>query len=174
MTLYASVFDSPVDEVFVAVDEDGAVVALLFLNGRSREETAADLATAVEWDDSRCQRVRAEVEEYFRGDRRRFEFRMAPKGTEFQHEVWGELQKIPYGKTVSYGYVAEKLGRPGAARAVGRANATNPICLAVPCHRVIGSDGSLTGYGGGLGTKDRLLAFERGESSPQGSLLGRW
>ncbi len=163
MTIYAAVFPSVLGELFVAVDESGAVVALEFLKGRRPEEVAPHLAGELIMDDTRCSKVRRQVEEYLAGERRRFDLALAPRGTAFQREVWAELRRIPYGETASYGEIAHRLGRPGASRAVGRANATNPISLIVPCHRVVGADGSLTGYGGGLPVKERVLALERGE-----------
>jgi len=99
---------------------------------------------------------------YFAGERHSFALPLRPAGTEFEVEVWEELRRIPYGETLSYGELADRVGNPGAARAVGRANACNPIPIIVPCHRVIGADGSLTGFGGGLDTKRRLLDLERG------------
>ena len=90
---------------------------------------------------------------------------MAPDGTDFQKQVWAELMRIPYGETISYAELAKRMGRDGAARAVGRANATNPIAIVVPCHRVIGSNGKLTGYGGGLPRKEFLLALEHKQLS---------
>ena len=105
--------------------------------------------------------VAAQLEEYFAGDRKEFTVPLAPSGTPFQLAVWTELTKIPYGSTVSYGDIARALGkRPVAARAVGLANGANPISVIVPCHRVIGSDGGLTGYGGGLERKELLLRLE--------------
>lgn len=108
-----------------------------------------------------CAEVAHQVAEYFRGERLEFNLPLGPEGTAFQKLVWSELVRIPCGTTVSYGHLAKRLGRPGAARAVGRANATNPIWLVVPCHRVIGSNGTLTGYAGGVELKDKLLAWER-------------
>lgn len=99
--------------------------------------------------------------EYFAGERAAFDLRLEAVGTPFQHTVWNALRQIPYGQTVSYGQIAERIGRPGASRAVGLANGKNPISVVVPCHRVVGSDGSLTGYGGGLGRKQFLLDLER-------------
>jgi methylated-DNA-[protein]-cysteine S-methyltransferase len=99
---------------------------------------------------------------YFAGERHTFALPLRPAGTEFEVDVWEELRRIPYGETLSYGELADRIGNPGAARAVGRANACNPIPIIVPCHRVIGADGSLTGFGGGLDTKRRLLDLERG------------
>lgn len=98
--------------------------------------------------------------EYLEGRRRAFDLELAPEGSPFQHEVWRALGEIPFGETRTYGELADALGRPGAARAVGRANATNPIAVVVPCHRVIGTDRTLTGYAGGLPRKRALLELE--------------
>jgi methylated-DNA-[protein]-cysteine S-methyltransferase len=97
---------------------------------------------------------------YFAGERRDFALRLAPRGTEFQQNVWAALRTIPYGETRTYGQIAAQLGNPAASRAVGRANATNPICVIVPCHRVIGADGSLSGFAFGEHLKRRLLQLE--------------
>jgi methylated-DNA-[protein]-cysteine S-methyltransferase len=123
--------------------------------------------------DAREIRVAAQLAEYFAGTRRTFEVRLAPQGTPFQRRVWEAVAAIPYGKTRSYGAIAAEIGAPSAVRAVGAANGQNPWPIVVPCHRVIGSDGSLTGYGGGLPIKRALLDFERGA----GRLFddgGRW
>ena len=104
----------------------------------------------------------AQLDEYFTGGRRSFDLRLSFEGSAFQLRVWDALQKIPFGTTVSYRQLAAQLGRPGAARAVGHANARNPIAVVIPCHRVIGSSGQLTGYGGGLGAKRQLLELEAG------------
>jgi len=101
-----------------------------------------------------------QLREYFAGARRRFELALAPRGTPFQLAVWQLLRTIPYGETLSYGEIARRLGRPEAARAVGLANGANPLPIIVPCHRVIGADGSLTGFGGGLPIKRALLHLE--------------
>jgi O-6-methylguanine DNA methyltransferase len=106
------------------------------------------------------QPLKRALERYFRGELRSFDLPLAPEGTPFQRRVWRALCRVPYGATVSYGELARRIGRPGASRAVGRANATNPISIVIPCHRVIGADGTLTGYGGGLGRKQRLLELE--------------
>lgn len=103
-----------------------------------------------------------QVEAYFAGERQTFDLNLAPQGTAFQRAVWRELCHIPYGTTTSYGELARKLGNPNASRAVGLANGANPIAIIVPCHRVIGSSGRLTGFGGGLDIKQRLLDLERG------------
>ena len=97
---------------------------------------------------------------YVTGELEQFDLKLAPEGTPFQLEVWKELERIPYGKTISYGELAERIGKPNAVRAVGAANGANPLPIVIPCHRVIGADGSLTGYGGGLEKKEALLALE--------------
>ena len=107
-------------------------------------------------------RTKAQLAEYFAGDRRAFDLPLAPQGSGFQVQVWRALLRIPYGETCSYGDIARVVGRPSASRAVGAANGRNPIPIIVPCHRVIGSTGSLTGYGGGLERKRYLLDFEQG------------
>lgn len=104
-----------------------------------------------------------ELNEYFAGKRQTFDLPLNPIGTPFQRKVWAELQKIPYGTTISYGELARRIGQPTASRAVGMANHRNPLAIFIPCHRVIGSDGSLTGYGGGLEVKQFLLDLEHGQ-----------
>ena len=107
--------------------------------------------------------VTSQLTEYFAGTRTRFELPLAPEGTPFQQRVWKALLDIPYGETISYGELAARLGSRSASRAVGLANGSNPLPIVIPCHRVIGANGKLTGYGGGLPIKERLLALERGE-----------
>jgi methylated-DNA-[protein]-cysteine S-methyltransferase len=121
---------------------------------------APEVEPAAVHDEDAIADVRRQVEEYCAGRRRTFDIECAAAGSAFQRRVWEALIRIPFGATASYGAVASAVDRPGAARAVGRANAVNPIALIVPCHRVIGSDGSLTGYGGGLALKRALLAHE--------------
>ena len=104
--------------------------------------------------------VRQQLAEYFAGTRREFTLPLNPEGTEFQRRVWDELTRIPYGTTISYSELARRLGDPAAVRAVGRANGANPLWIIIPCHRVIGADGSLTGYAGGLEVKRSLLELE--------------
>ncbi|PWM38741.1 MAG: cysteine methyltransferase [Clostridiales bacterium] len=116
--------------------------------GAAREETPL------------LQKAHGQLTEYLAGERRRFELPLAPGGTPFEQAVWAQLLKIPYGETCTYGGIAARLGKPGASRAVGMANHRNPIGIIIPCHRVIGKDGSLTGYAGGLGIKERLLILE--------------
>ncbi len=108
-----------------------------------------------------------QLDEYFKRQRRKFFLNLEPAGTVFQKSVWRQLEKIPYGETTSYGRIADALGKPHASRAVGSANGKNPIAIIIPCHRVIGSDGSLTGYGGGLWRKEWLLRLERRNYRPE-------
>jgi methylated-DNA-[protein]-cysteine S-methyltransferase len=103
-----------------------------------------------------------QIDEYFKGQRQEFLLKLHPRGTDFQKSVWRQLGKIPFGKTASYREIARAVGKPTAYRAVGSANGKNPIAIIIPCHRVIGSDGSLTGYGGGLWRKEWLLNYEKG------------
>lgn len=108
-----------------------------------------------------------QLQEYFDGQRTRFDLPLRMEGTGFQRSVWDALLEIPYGETTSYGEIARRVGKPGAARAVGLANGQNPVAIVVPCHRVIGADGSLTGYGGGLDRKVTLLQLERDHFTPR-------
>ena len=163
MTIYTTTVDSPCGPLLCVVDEAGAVVRIEFCNGRESQritEKMMDAGIEVVEDAERTAEVRRQLAEYFAGERREFDLALSPEGTPFERSVWSELRKIPFGETRSYGEIAEILGRPGAARAVGRANGANPIPIVVPCHRVIGADGSLTGFGGGLDVKSRLLELE--------------
>lgn len=150
------VIRTPVGPLAAALDGAGRLTHL----GFSKREHDRIAIEGGERDDSAFAPVARQLAEYFAGKRTRFDLVLAPEGTSFQKQVWAALMKIPFGKTTTYAALAEKLGRPAAFRAVGRANATNPIALVVPCHRVIGSDGTLTGYAGGLPIKQRLLEHE--------------
>jgi methylated-DNA-[protein]-cysteine S-methyltransferase len=163
MKLSTHVFSSPVGDLFVAVDEASALVQLAFAEGTSREEREEELTRRgheVQSKKSACAEVERQVRDYFRGRRREFALELEPVGTKFQRRVWNEVAKIPFGRTASYGEIAKRVRHPTAVRAVGRCNATNPIVIVVPCHRVIGSNGSLTGYGGGIAAKRALLGLE--------------
>jgi methylated-DNA-[protein]-cysteine S-methyltransferase len=111
-------------------------------------------------DGAELEAVAAQLQAYFAGELQEFDLPLAPQGTEFQKKVWRELCRIPFGETISYGELARRIGQPTACRAVGLANGRNPIAIIVPCHRVIGADGSLTGYGGGIDRKKWLLGHE--------------
>ncbi|MEW2424460.1 methylated-DNA--[protein]-cysteine S-methyltransferase [Streptomyces nigra] len=152
-----TVIDSPYGPLTL-VAEDGVLCGLYMTDQRHRpaEETFGPL------DASPFAQTEEELEAYFAGELRQFTIPLHLKGTPFQLTVWNHLRTIPYGETRTYGQLAEALGNRGASRAVGLANGKNPIGIIVPCHRVIGATGSLTGYGGGLPRKQRLLAFESG------------
>jgi methylated-DNA-[protein]-cysteine S-methyltransferase len=151
-----TVLDSPVGPLTL-VAADGVLTGLYMDRQRHRPEEH----TFGERDPAPFGAVIGQLEEYFAGRRTVFDLPLAPAGTAFQQQVWAALREIPYGHTVSYGELADRLGRPTAARAVGLANGRNPIGIIVPCHRVVGSSGDLTGYGGGLHRKRHLLDFER-------------
>jgi methylated-DNA-[protein]-cysteine S-methyltransferase len=121
------------------------------------------LNIAAEWkrDPLYFKEIKVQLKAYFRGERRHFDLPLAPQGTDFQLAVWRVLRTIPYGQVASYRWVAEQIGNPRAVRAVGGANARNPLPIVIPCHRVIGSDGTLTGFGGGMSVKQRLIDLER-------------
>jgi methylated-DNA-[protein]-cysteine S-methyltransferase len=151
-----SVFNTPFGKFSLAVDDAGAIAATAFgAKGLLEERLKGGTLVA---DERATAAARQQVTAWFSGKRRDFSVGLSPEGTSFQRRVWSALRRIPYGETRSYGDVARALG--SSPRAVGRANATNPICLIVPCHRVIGADGALTGYAFGQGTKRRLLEFE--------------
>jgi methylated-DNA-[protein]-cysteine S-methyltransferase len=150
--------DSPIGALLVAGDER-AVHSISFpKNGKPKRPEAG-------WIESKptsgaLSAAARQLREYFAGRRTEFDFPMEPKGTPFQLAVWKHLTEIPYGETISYGELARRVGNPKAARAVGAANRANPLPIVVPCHRVIGADGTLTGFGGGLPVKEKLLALE--------------
>jgi methylated-DNA-[protein]-cysteine S-methyltransferase len=134
---------------------------------------AAKARAAAVKDERRLRHAVTELEEYFAGARTRFDLSLAPQGTVFQKSVWRELVRIPFGETATYGEIAKSIGQPAASRAIGGANHRNPIAIIIPCHRVIGADGSMTGYGGGLPYKRLLLDLEaRVTSSGQLGLPG--
>jgi methylated-DNA-[protein]-cysteine S-methyltransferase len=151
------VYASPLGSLLL-VAEAGALVEV----GLDEATWSDTVGTAGSHDRSSLAQVRSELDEYFEGSRRTFSVPVALRGTEFQQKVWAALTAIDYGETASYGAVAAAIGRPTAARAIGSANHANPVPIIVPCHRVIGADGSLTGYGGGLDRKVFLLDLERG------------
>lgn len=154
--MYFTVLDSPVGQLTIVGDEH--LLAAVYMDGQ-RYRLALDPA----WkrDPDRLEEGVRQLGEYFAGTRTRFELEVAPfTGTDFQLRVWRQLREIPFGETRSYRDIAAAIGRPTATRAVGMANGRNPVSVVVPCHRVVGSDGSLTGYGGGIERKRWLLDFE--------------
>jgi len=138
----------PTGEIWIA-EEKGSICEVY------REKIEAEIS-----ETPLIKKTAAQLEEYFAGKRKAFDLPLNPQGTEFQKKVWKALQEIPYGKTVSYKDIAEKIGSPKASRAVGGANNKNPISIIIPCHRVIGANGALVGYAGGLDMKRELLELE--------------
>ena len=155
-TIVYDYIESPVGRLTVAAD-DGGLRHIAFELGRH------PLWVADDWqrDGTPFAAVRAQLDAYFAGELTTFDLPLAPRGSAFQLEVWEQLRRIPYGATISYGELARRIGDVSAARAVGAANGQNPLPIVVPCHRVIGADGSLTGFGGGLATKKFLLEHEQ-------------
>lgn len=158
---YARIDDSPVGPLLLAGNRDGLHVLSFGVGSRPREIDPAWVADTT----GVLKGVREELDEYFAGRLQKFTVAPAFEGTPFQHRVWTELCRIPYGETISYLELANRINNPKAVRAVGLANGANPIAIIVPCHRVIGANGSLTGFGGGLPAKKALLSLERGERS---------
>jgi methylated-DNA-[protein]-cysteine S-methyltransferase len=158
-TLIYTTLDSPIGELLLL--GDGQALRGLYMQGGRRP-----IAIHSSWERSAAPfaSVRAQLREYFAGRRKAFEVSLALNGSPFERHVWRALRAIPYGETISYGELARDIGHPSAARAVGVANARNPIAVIVPCHRVIGASGALTGYGGGLERKRLLLELESGQA----------
>lgn len=148
--MYERLMDSPVGPLTLRT-EGGKLTAILF----------GDHRTGLSGEDPVLDQMEAELREYFAGDRKVFTVPVHLSGTDFQMKVWAALQEIPYGETATYGEIAARIGSPKACRAVGTANHNNPISIVIPCHRVIGASGSLTGYGGGLPAKAYLLEWEK-------------
>lgn len=148
--------DTPIGPLLIAGDQESIHVIGFPKNGKPQRPEAG-------WTESAsgplAEAVR-QLREYFAGKRTDFDLPLAPEGTDFQRKVWRKLQEIPYGETISYGELARRVGNPKASRAVGSANGKNRIPIVIPCHRVIAGDGSLGGFGGGLSTKEKLLALE--------------
>lgn len=157
MSTYATTVDSPVGRLLL-VSDGTALTALLF--GGERDAAGVAGPCAMDAAAAPFPQARRELLEYFAGRRTSFEIPLAPRGTPFQKRVWEALRRIPHGSTASYAEIARAVGSPGAARAVGAANRRNPLAIIVPCHRVIGSNGTLTGYAGGLARKRALLDLE--------------
>jgi len=155
MMVYTQI-DSPLGSLLLAADAAG-LRQILFVNGRHPAKPKAS------WKEDRAplKETIHQLQAYFAGELENFDLQLAPEGTPFQLAVWHRLCDIPYGETISYGELATRIGNPKASRAVGLANGSNPIPIVIPCHRVIGSNGKLTGYGGGLPFKEKLLALER-------------
>jgi methylated-DNA-[protein]-cysteine S-methyltransferase len=158
--MYYCYFDTPIGELLLAGEAD-SLSMIGFPKGAMRRDPETDWI----YNEAPFEIVRRQLGEYFAGERKDFDLALSLSGTEFQVAVLEALQRIPYGETTSYGAVAKLIGRPKAVRAVGAANGRNPIPIIVPCHRVIGSSGDLTGFGGGLDTKAALLRLEAENSN---------
>ncbi len=153
--MYYALYQSPLGEIAITANDNG-ITALAFQEGTSPIE----LSPYTKKETTILQRTFLQLEEYFDGNRKTFELPLSASGTPFRQKVWQALTEIPFGKTVSYAWIANKLEKPKAVRAVGSANGANPIALIVPCHRVIGANKKLTGYAGGLALKAKLLMHE--------------
>ena len=162
MSLFYKFMNSPVGQLKLVASEKG-LVAILWQNDKPTRVPLSDLVE----DPSQpiLTKTEQQLQEYFAGKRKAFNLPLDMRGTPFQKNVWEALLAIPFGQTRSYGELAKQLGAPSASRAVGAANGRNPISIVVPCHRVIGSSGKLTGFAGGLETKARLLGLEAGVST---------
>ena len=152
--MYRAKVDSPIGTILIAGDED-AITML----GRIASAEGDDWVAANRF--AHFKEAAQQLDAYWAGELQDFDLPLGPKGTPFQHKVWAALRTIPYATTASYGEIARKIGSPTACRAVGAANGRNPIAIVVPCHRVIGANGTLTGYAGGLEMKEHLLSHER-------------
>ena len=159
-TVVVTVHPSPIGPLTLMAD-DGHLTHLMMED----QAHATDTPPGSRRDDDAFDEVRSQLDEYFAGTRTEFDLPMRLEGTDFQRRVWAQLCAIPYGETISYGELARRIGNPNAFRAVGLANGRNPVAVIVPCHRVIASDGSLGGYGGGLDRKVHLLELERSRAS---------
>jgi len=156
MTLSETTVESPLGPLRLLADEKG-LRGLYYQDHKN----VPSLASKTDGNHPVLTEARRQLEEYFSGERREFNLPLSLQGTPFMLEVWEALDKIPFGTKVTYGQLAETIGRPKASRAVGRANGLNPVSIVLPCHRVVGSNGKLTGYAGGLGNKDWLLRHEK-------------
>jgi methylated-DNA-[protein]-cysteine S-methyltransferase len=158
---WVAMLPSPVGELRLVATDDGlADIVFPDSSGAAISPVPNGVSASID-DHPMLARAAAQLGEYFAGKRQRFTVKLAPRGTAFQHRVWGALAAIPYGETRSYAQIARAIGKPTAMRAVGAANGRNPLPIIVPCHRVIGANGTLTGFGGGLPTKQWLLDLER-------------
>ncbi len=156
MTRFARI-PTPLGTV-IAIAAGGALTGIHFVDGRHVPPVSA------EWREDPyhepLRRCAEQLADYFEGKRQCFDLPVAPRGTDFQQRVWREIARVPYGETITYSQLAERAGAPGSARAAGAATGRNPLSILVPCHRVVATDGSLTGYAGGLARKQKLLALE--------------
>jgi len=158
--MYYCYLDTPIGDLLLAGEHD-ALSLVGFPKGKMRHDPEPEWI----YNEKPFAAARQQLQEYFAGERKTFDLSLNLSGTEFQVQVLEELKRIPYGETTSYGNIAARIGRPKAVRAVGAANGRNPLPIIIPCHRVIGSSGHLTGFGGGLDTKETLLRLEAENSA---------
>lgn len=166
MSVQHTIIDSPVGPLTLV--GAGAALIGLYFEGHRRTPRLAERGM---WVDTGFDAPIQQLSEYFNGTRREFDLELAPRGSAFEKKVWARLMNIPYGETRTYGQLAAELGDPGAAQAVGNANGWNPISIIVPCHRVVGTSGNLTGYAGGLSRKRFLLSLEEPSAAEGGRLF---
>jgi len=165
MTTKYARFETPLGTMF-AVATDGAITRLDFTDAKYVAKLSDDAVEDTR--DPLLAKCAKQIAEYFAGERDTFDLPVAPHGTQFQENVWREIARVPFGETITYSELAKRAGAPGSARAAGAATGRNPIAVAIPCHRILGADGSLTGYAGGLPRKTKLLELE---GVLQGSLV---
>lgn len=158
MTYFFKIINTPVGELRLIGGSDGLAAILWENDDLKRVRVSSEVKNS---EHEMLKLAELELKEYFKGERMEFSVPMCPQGTEFQLKVWEELKKIPYGETISYGELAKRIGNPKASRAVGAANGKNPLSIIVPCHRVIGASGKLTGFAGGIDVKSKLLNLEK-------------
>ncbi|PYC28198.1 methylated-DNA--[protein]-cysteine S-methyltransferase [Aquipseudomonas alcaligenes] len=160
---YGGLIETPLGNMIALLNEQGALQCLEFLDEPWQQVPLSSWRGVELLHDSQAVApIASQLQEYFAGRRRVFDLSLAPRGNDFLQEAWRHLREVPYGTTLTYGALAQRLERRTSARAIGRANAVNPIAIIVPCHRIIGADGSLTGYAGGLVRKQALLELEGG------------
>lgn len=159
MMNYISLLHTPADTLRICANDEG-ITEIKFTQERHTEKPNVH-----------TEQAKRQLSEYFQGSRKNFNLKLSPDGTAFQKKVWNELCQIPYGDTISYGQLAQRIANPKAVRAVGGANGKNPISIVVPCHRVIGNNGTLTGYAGGLRRKSILLELEGALPASQAKLF---
>lgn len=162
-TLFGRLWRAPIGELFMVTDASGRLKVLIMNNPKrleAIEKRYAKSQLSWEMDADSASHVVAQLTQYFAGERKVFDLEVAPEGTVFQRDIWQRLLQIPFGEVKSYGQLAREIGNPNASRGVGSANGANPICIVVPCHRIVGSNGTLTGFAYGVNIKADLLRLE--------------
>jgi methylated-DNA-[protein]-cysteine S-methyltransferase len=154
-------YDSPLGRMMLVANDEG--LAGVYFVGQKHYRRANGMARSD--SNESLQKAKRQLKEYFSGKRKTFDLPLAPEGSDFQRAVWKTIARVPFGETISYAELARRAGHPGSARAAGAATGRNPIGIIVPCHRIVGADGTLTGYAGGLEKKKKLLALEAGARS---------